>query len=165
MQYSETLRYLESFINYEKITTYSYKESFKLERIKEFLETIGNPHKKLNCLHIAGTKGKGSTCAFLAYILREAGFTTGLYTSPHLEDFRERIRLLDPHQREDSEFEGMIPEEELANLVERLRPAIEDYNLNSKYGKLSFFEVWTSLAFIYFKEKKVDFCVLETGLG
>ncbi len=201
MTYQETIQYLESFINYEKFTNYPYKESIKLERVKEFLSEIGNPQEGLNYIHIAGSKGKGSTCAFIAYILREAGYKVGLYTSPHLSDFRERIRILKPINKEEQflnadirksnadtrrlnlrpsvcnsresalinssliDFEGMISEEELTQAVERLKPAIEEYNKNSKYGPLSFFEVYTALAFVYFREKKVDFAVLETGLG
>ena len=95
MTYPEAIQYLESFINYEKIPRWSYKESLKLERIKEFLSSLGNPQNSLNCLHIAGTKGKGSTCAFISYILKEAGFKVGFYTSPHLSCFRERIRILE----------------------------------------------------------------------
>ena len=170
MTYPETIHYLESFINYEKIEDYPYKESIKLERVKNFLAAIDNPQDNLKCLHIAGTKGKGSTCVFLAHILRQAGYSVGLYTSPHLSDFRERIRILNPlpadsitSTRED--FEGMISEVEVAGLVERLKPLVQKYNKYSEYGPLSFFEVYTSLALLYFKEKKVDFAVLETGLG
>jgi len=170
MPYPETIQYLESFINYEKIPVYPYKESLKLERIKDFLDTIDNPQTSLKCIHIAGTKGKGSTCAFIAYILREAGYKVGLYTSPHLSDFRERIRILNRRpssvvRRPSKDFEGMISGGELTDLVERLNPYIENYNKNSKYGPLSFFEVYTSIAFVYFKEQRVDFTVLETGLG
>lgn len=168
MTYPEVIRYLESFINYEKIPAYPYKESLKLERSKGFLAAIGNPQDSLKCIHVAGSKGKGSVCAFIAYILREAGFKAGLYTSPHLSDFRERVRILKPHakgRRPEADFEGMISQRELAGLVERLKPAIEKYNHCSQYGPLSFFEVYTALALIYFKEKKVDFAVLETGLG
>src|SRR3989338_6957798 len=95
MSYPEVISYLESFINYEKVPTYPYNESLKLERIRGFLDLIGNPQNSFKCLHIAGTKGKGSTCAFLTYILREAGYRVGLYTSPNLSDFRERIRVLE----------------------------------------------------------------------
>ncbi|MCM8780429.1 MAG: bifunctional folylpolyglutamate synthase/dihydrofolate synthase, partial [Candidatus Omnitrophica bacterium] len=111
MTYLQALKYLESFINYEKIVSWSYKRSLKLERFKKFLDSIDNPQKDLRCIHIAGTKGKGSTCAFVAYILRESGFKVGLYTSPHLSDFRERIRILLPRiksQNLHSDFEGMI---------------------------------------------------------
>jgi len=170
MTYPEAIQFLESFINYEKIPDYPYKESIKLERVKGFLAAINSPQEGLKCLHIAGTKGKGSTCAFIAFILRHAGYKVGLYTSPHLSDFRERIRILEPQasgrqMRNLEDFEGMIPSDELAALTERLRPKIQEYNENSKYGLLTFFEVYTSLAFMYFKEKKVDLAVLETGLG
>ncbi len=104
MTYPETVQYLESFINYEKIPVYPYRESLKLERVKNFLATINNPQDSLKCLHIAGTKGKGSTCAFVAYILRQAGYKVGLYTSPHLSDFRERIRILRTQNTEHRRF-------------------------------------------------------------
>ncbi len=170
MTYLEVIKYLETFVNYEKILAYPYKESLKLERIKDFLGIIGNPQGSLKCIHIAGTKGKGSTCVFISYILRQAGYKVGLYTSPHLSDFRERIRILGHRSgvrrhRSNKDFEGMISKDKLTELVERLKPAIEDYSKSSKYGPLSFFEAYTTLAFVYFKEEKVDFAVLETGLG
>ncbi|MFH1678767.1 MAG: Mur ligase family protein [Candidatus Omnitrophota bacterium] len=124
--------------------------------------------KDLKSIHIAGTKGKGSTCVFIANILRQAQFKVGLYTSPHLSDFRERIRILNPRLADAGlipEFEGMISKEDLTVLVEELVPIVDEFNARSEYGGLSFFEVYTALAFKYFKEKKVDFAVLETGLG
>lgn len=168
MTYQEAVQYLESFINYEKLSAWPYKESFKFERVRGFLAAIGNPQDKVRSIHIAGTKGKGSTACFAAHILKEAGFRTGLYTSPHLSDFRERIRILqpDPAQGADRvDFEGKIPESDLAGLTEELKPAIESYVLRSKYGPLSFFEIYTALAFVYFERKKTELMVLETGLG
>ncbi|MDD2703400.1 MAG: bifunctional folylpolyglutamate synthase/dihydrofolate synthase [Candidatus Omnitrophica bacterium] len=173
MSYRETIHYLESFINYEKNNNYSYKESVKLERIRDFLRLIGNPQDSLRCIHIAGTKGKGSVSAFAASILRAAGYKVGLYTSPHLSDVRERIRILHKKRTRMPErsspgikdMDGMIGKQELVDLVGRLQPDINRYNRISKYGPLSFFEVYTSLAFQYFKEEKTDFAVLETGLG
>ncbi|MFH1640828.1 MAG: bifunctional folylpolyglutamate synthase/dihydrofolate synthase, partial [Candidatus Omnitrophota bacterium] len=169
MTYPETIKYLESFINYEEIPFWLYKESLKLQRIKDFLAIIGNPQNYLRSIHVAGSKGKGSTCAFISYILRESGYRVGLYTSPHLFDFRERIRILTRHSSpvtsNQDAFEGKISKRELIGLVERFKPSIDSYNKKSKYGPLSFFEVYTALAFIYFKERKVDFAVLETGLG
>jgi dihydrofolate synthase/folylpolyglutamate synthase len=168
MVYPEAIKYLESFINYEKIPAWPYEKSLKLKRIQGFLSILDNPHDGLRYIHIAGSKGKGSTCAFITYILREAGYKVGLYTSPHLSDFRERIRIVEPlplNSNPQPEFEGMISKNELLKLIEKLKPAIEKYNRISKYGPLSFFEVYTALAFVYFKEKKVDFVVLETGLG
>lgn len=169
MAYHQVLRYLNSFADYEKNLNYSYKEALKLARIRDFLTAIGNPQESLRVIHVAGTKGKGSTCAFCAYILREAGFRVGLYTSPHLRDFRERIRVLKPfvpgRKRQAGDFEGMISRSGLSSLVKELKPAIERYNRHSKYGELSFFEVYTAIAFLYFKRRNVDFAVLETGMG
>ena len=173
MSYPETLRYLETFVNYEKLSSYPYQEALNLKRVQDFLDLIQNPERSLRFIHVAGTKGKGSTCAFIAYILREAGFKIGLYTSPHLEDFRERIRILSPGIASSrsallamtDDFEGMIPKRKLAGLVDKLKPAIEKYNRISASGALSFFEACTILALVYFKGEKIDFAVLETGLG
>ena len=161
----QAIKYLGSFVNYEKLSAWPYKESIKLERFRDFLRAIGDPQKELKCVHVAGSKGKGSTCAFIAYVLRRLGYSVGLYTSPHLSDFRERIRILRPRAGGGGDFEGMILQKDLAQLVEKLKPAIDRFCRASKYGPLSFFEVYTALAFVYFKEKKVDFAVLETGLG
>jgi len=158
--YLAAVKYLESFVNYEKLSRYSYKKSLGLKRIRSFLQLIGNPQDSFKVIHVAGSKGKGSTCAFVAYILRQAGFSVGLYTSPHLSDFRERIRILKPDQSNSRlPFEGAISKKYLAGLVDFLKPVIK------RFGELSFFEVYTALAFLYFKEKKVDFVVLETGMG
>jgi dihydrofolate synthase/folylpolyglutamate synthase len=120
-------------------------------------------------IHIAGSKGKGSTCAMVASILREAGHDVGLYTSPHLVDFRERIRILHPFVRirEQSEvdFEGKISEAEICTLLAQIKPYAEQICAESKYGPLSFFEIYTALAFLYFQKKKVDFAIMEVGLG
>jgi len=88
MTYPEAIKYLESFVNYEKLSAYPYEGSLSLKRIKQFLSVINNPQDNFKCIHVAGTKGKGSTCAFITYILRQAGFKVGLYTSPHLSDNR-----------------------------------------------------------------------------
>jgi dihydrofolate synthase/folylpolyglutamate synthase len=169
MTYPAVKQYLDSLANHEKNTNYSYSKTIKLERIQDFLTGIGNPQESLRVIHVAGTKGKGSTCAMAAYILRQAGFSVGLYTSPHLNDFRERIRILRPlidnTKRKQKVFEGMISKAALAGLVNELKPRINKYNHHSKYGPLSFFEVYTALAFLYFKRRQVDFVVLETGLG
>ncbi|MFH1191671.1 MAG: folylpolyglutamate synthase/dihydrofolate synthase family protein [Candidatus Omnitrophota bacterium] len=176
MTYPQVIRYLNSFADYEKNINYPYQETFELKRIQDFLAIIGNPQDSLRVIHVAGTKGKGSTCAFAAYILRELGFSVGLYTSPHLNDFRERIRILVPSlpraqaglamtKGKVCDFEGMISKEALSSLVNELKPKINKYNCYSKHGQLSFFEVYTALAFLYFKRQQINFAVLETGLG
>ncbi|MFH1478657.1 MAG: folylpolyglutamate synthase/dihydrofolate synthase family protein [Candidatus Omnitrophota bacterium] len=169
MNYQETVDYIDSFINFERIPEYAYESSFRLDRMHAFLNELGNPHKDLKAIHIAGSKGKGSTCAMISNILRHAGYKVGLYTSPHLLDVRERIRVLGHKPQATShkpdEFEGVIEKEEFVELVDRIKPSCERFRDHKELGRLSFFEILTALAFLYFKEKKVDYVVLETGLG
>ena len=121
-----------------------------LENTNRLLAACGHPERRLRFLHIAGTNGKGSTCAMLDSILRRAGFRTGLYTSPHLVDFRERIRV-----------DGkMIPREDLAEGLSRLRDAVRDW----EHGP-TFFEISTFLALDHFARSGCDIVVLETGMG
>ncbi|MBU1006646.1 MAG: bifunctional folylpolyglutamate synthase/dihydrofolate synthase [Candidatus Omnitrophica bacterium] len=162
MDYKSAVSYIDSFINFEKIPRYSYASSFQLERMHAFLRELGNPHKDLKILHIAGSKGKGSVCAIAAAVLKHAGYRTGLYTSPHLLDVRERIRVPD---QDSKSFSGTIKKEEFIELVGRMKPVAEKFREHKELGRLSFFEFLTAVAFIYFKEKKVDYAVLETGLG
>ena len=163
MDYRNAIDYVNSFIDFEKIPQYSYASSFNLERMHAFLKGLGDPHQALKVIHVAGSKGKGSTCAMMASILKEAGYSAGLYTSPHLVDTRERIRVLGEGCR--VKGEGVIGEEEFIGLIEKIKPVAEKFRDHEELGKLSFFEILTACAFLYFKEKKVDFSVLETGLG
>ena len=141
------MEYLNSFLNYEQVTAYRYPEVFSLDRMERLLDRLGNPHRRYPTLHVAGTKGKGSTCAFAASILRAAGLRVGLYTSPHLITFRERFRI-----------NGRpIPEEKLAEVVGRIQP--------NAAPDLTFFEVTTACAFLYFAQERVDAAVVEVGLG
>ena len=119
-------------------------------RIRELMEKLGNPQKELKFIHVAGTNGKGSTCALLDSVLRSAGYRVGLNTSPYIMTFHERIRV-------DGE---MISDEALAALVERVRPVAE-----SMAEQPTEFELITAIALLYFKERKCDIVVLEVGLG
>ncbi|MBA4405776.1 hypothetical protein C0389_00735 [bacterium] len=119
-----------------------------LDNILSLLDQLGNPHKKLRIFHIAGSNGKGSTASFIASILMEAGYKVGLYTSPHFRIYNERIRINGK----------MIDDEYVASFIANLEDYIEK---NSP----TFFELTTALAFKYFEEQKVDYAVIETGLG
>ena len=121
-----------------------------LERIRALLRALGDPQKGMKFVHVAGTNGKGSTCAMLASILEAAGYRVGLNTSPYLEDFRERIRINGQ----------MIPEEALAELVEEIRPAAE-----AMEDHPTEFELITAIALLYFRRQQCDIAVLEVGLG
>jgi len=155
VNYQEAISYLESLIDYERTPAgAAAARLWNLDRIRRMLEDFGNPHLGLRCVHIAGTKGKGSTAAMTASILSAAGLRTGLYTSPHLVSFRERIRV----------DRALISEDDVGALVESAFPAIESLR-DSQYGPPSFFEVYTLLAFLHFVRKKADFAVMETGLG
>lgn len=141
---------------------------FKLERIRRLLDLIGNPQDTFKVIHVAGSKGKGSTCVFISHILQSSGYKTGLYTSPHLNDLRERIRILGADsagQEERAIFSDAIRWGQLAKAIEDLRPAIERMRADASLGRLTFFEVYTALALYHFHQEKVDFAVLETGLG
>ncbi len=155
MHYNAALAYIEQFIDYERSPDFSRQARFyNLNRISQLLELLGNPHEKLKVVHVAGSKGKGSTAAIIASILTHAGYKTGLFTSPHLITPRERCRI----------DNDLISEEEFAHYLKKIRTAIETVS-NSEYGRVSFFEIYTALAFTYFVDKETDFAVIEVGLG
>ena len=147
MTYQETLNYLfDSAPMFQQVGKAAYKEG--LENTNLLDEHFGHPHRKFRTIHIAGTNGKGSCSHTLAAILQSAGYKTGLYTSPHLIDFRERIRINGKP----------IPEEEVIRFVEKERSFFEPLHP-------SFFELTTAMAFNYFAEQQVDIAVIEVGLG
>lgn len=121
-----------------------------LERIRAILELMGNPQKKLKCVHVAGTNGKGSVCAILSTILTEAGYKTGLFTSPHIFKYTERIQI-DGKQ---------IDEDVFAEKIFKIQELSEKNNIH-----LTEFEILTAVMFEYFAENNVDFAVIEVGLG
>lgn len=138
MDYSQTVKYVYRLERLGWI--------FGLERIKKALKKLGNPQESLKYIHAAGSNGKGSVCAMLTSILRQAGYSVATYTSPHLVDVRERIMF---NCR-------MIPKPDFVRLSAKVRQT---------KVKLTYFEFLTALAFLYFSEKKPDFVVLEAGLG
>lgn len=134
-----------------------------LERMKALLAALGDPEAGFRAIHIAGTNGKGSTAVMTASILEEAGYSVGLFTSPHLEDECERVQIWDGTHR-------MIEQAELDSLKERVYSVEEDvkktlHNAELEYGKLTVFEVYTAAAYLYFAKEQPDYAVLETGLG
>ena len=124
-----------------------------LERINLLLERLGNPQKSLRCIHVAGTNGKGTVCSFIASALKTAGYKTGLYTSPYIVDFRERIRVNGE----------MITENELEDVTQTVKEEIE--KLRTEDVIITEFEAVTAAAFLHYKNSGCDFVVLETGLG
>jgi len=153
MNYQAALDYVLSFADYERASRSAVV--FDLRRMEMLLERLGSPDVGAIPIHVAGTKGKGSTAAMIASILTRAGYKTGLYTSPHLHSFTERIQV----------DRMPIAEDEFAHLVEILKPEVEAVNEFGAFGQLTTFELLTALAFAYFKGRGVDFQVLETGLG
>ena len=147
MNYTQTLEFLFSSLPaYERTGTSGYKPG--LERITSFCRHLGNPQRNSYTVHVTGTNGKGSVSHMIAAVLQQAGYRTGLFTSPHLKDFRERIRV-------DGE---MIPKQKVVNFVDKHHDVMVA-------SELSFFEMTAALAFDYFAQSDVEVAVIETGLG
>lgn len=153
MKYQAALDYVLSFADYERLSRSA--TVFDLARIEALLKRLGDPQLAARSVHIAGTKGKGSASAMIAAVLTASGYPTGLYTSPHIHTMRERMQI----------DGNPIIEEEFAAIVEGLKPEVEAVNSSVGLGELTTFEILTATAFVYFKQKEVDFQVLETGLG
>lgn len=146
MNYSEALSYIHN--------TYKFGSKLGLENIKDLLELMGNPHKDLRFIHVAGTNGKGSTSSFINSILIEEGYNVGLFTSPYIEEFTERIRINGNN----------IPKEDLAEVTEIVKSKVEVMLSHGKQHPTEF-EIVTAIALLYYKIKEVDYVVLEVGLG
>jgi dihydrofolate synthase/folylpolyglutamate synthase len=148
--YNLALDYLYSFVDYSlKKSSELARADFNLERMRALMTRLGNPEQKYPILHVAGTKGKGSTCALMASALTAAGYKTGLYTSPHLQDYVERIQI-------DWQY---ISHAQLAKLVEQVKPHV------AAVPKLTTFEITTAIGLLYFAQQKVEAAVIEVGLG
>lgn len=147
MTYPQTLDYIfHKLPMFARVGAAAYKKD--LTNTLALCSHLGNPHLKFKSIHVGGTNGKGSTSHMLASVLQSAGYKTGLYTSPHLYDFRERIKI----------DGALIPEENVISFIERIKPQIESI-------EPSFFEITVAMAFEYFADQKIDIAVVEVGLG
>ena len=146
MNYSEAMEFLNS--------SSKFGMKLGLDRITKMLELLGNPHKGLKFIHIAGTNGKGSTTAMISSSLIEAGYKTGMYTSPFIETFEERIQV-----------DGInIPKEKVAKYMLKIKNISEEMKAFD-LGEITYFEIVTTIGFLFFKEMKIDIGVIEVGLG
>jgi dihydrofolate synthase/folylpolyglutamate synthase len=151
MNYQETVNWMFNQLPlYQLQGAIAYKED--LTNTVLLSKYLGNPEKNLKFIHVAGTNGKGSTSHLLASVLQEAGYKVGLYTSPHLKDFRERIKIISP------EVSGEISEDFVCEFIAKHKNFFET-------NDLSFFEMTVGLAFDYFKKEKVDIAIIEVGMG
>jgi dihydrofolate synthase/folylpolyglutamate synthase len=155
VNYQEALAYLYSLSDYERGGPYTRNREENLAREARLLEALGDPQLSYTSTLLAGTKGKGSTAAFIERVLREAGLRTGLYTQPDLHTFRERMRVNG----------RLIGEEEVAELVPQVRAAAEEIEQGREFGPFITYELATALALLYFQRQHVEHAVLEVGLG
>ncbi len=147
MNYEQTLNWMFGHLRmYQKEGKKAFKKN--LNNILAFVERLDNPHSKFKSIHVAGTNGKGSTCHILASIMQEAGYKVGLYTSPHLKNFTERIKI---NGKE-------VSRKHVINFIAKNQSFLKNQNL-------SFFEMTVGMAFDYFAKQKVDFAIIEVGLG
>ncbi len=154
VDYEAALDFLNSHINFERVMAGNMdQDSFKLDRIGAMLDALGKPHLAVPVVHIAGSKGKGSTCLMLESCLRSSGYTTGLYTSPHLVDERERVRING----------NLIEKSAFSSALAQCRDAAASVSLT--HGQATYFELLTALSFVVFAQEAVDIVILETGLG
>src|SRR5258706_6912400 len=149
--FKSALRFLETLTDYERLRIVRYNtQNFDLDRMRHLLKKLGNPQEHYKSVHIAGTKGKGSTCAMIANMLQANGYKVGLYTSPHLVDIRERIQVNGE----------MISHADFSRLMRLVEPIVARAR-----PMPTFFDVMTAVAFKYFAEQKIEIAVVETGLG
>lgn len=146
MNYQEAINYIEN--------TAQFGMKLGLERTEKILELLGDPHKKVKMIHIAGTNGKGSTTAMVSRVLMEAGYKVGTYISPYIEEFEERIQINNEN----------IPKEDLVHIITEVSKAIDEV-IALGYPNPTQFEIITCAAFLYYHIKKVDYAVIEVGLG
>ncbi len=157
LNYDQATRYLDGFVNFERIPPdqQARKEQLTLDRIEWLLHQVGDPHSELPAVHVAGTKGKGSVAAMVESISRAAGLTTGLYTSPHLVDLRERIRISGRR----------ITPDAFACQMTRLHDHLEAVRDRRDTRRPTYFEIMTHVAFLQFVESAVEMAAVEVGMG
>lgn len=152
--YDNAMSYIFKNTDYEKQQKLRYNvTTFNLDRMEDLLENLGNPHSKVKTVHIAGTKGKGSTATMLAKMIEANEYKVGLYTSPHVTSLHERIAI----------NSDMITKKQMLCLINRIYSTIE--KLKKKNDAPTFFEIITAIAFMHFADQEVDVAVIETGLG
>jgi dihydrofolate synthase/folylpolyglutamate synthase len=156
MNYEQAIEFLFSRVNFERLSGLQYSaDDFKLDRMRELLRRLGDPQEMIPAVHIAGTKGKGSTAALTAQILSAAGIRTALFTSPHISAFEERMAV-----------DGAIPaKDELARLVETVSGVVADLDKTPGHMSPTYFEIATAMAWLYFSERQAEIAVLEVGMG
>lgn len=146
MTYEETMNYIHSTLKFGSV--------LGLSRIEKLLEFLDNPHRKLKCIHVAGTNGKGSTTAMISEILINSGYKVGMYTSPFIEEFEERMQINRVN----------IPREKLCNIIEKVKEAAEKVQKEDMDYPTEF-EIITCAAFLYFYMEQIDYAIIEVGLG
>ena len=151
---SNALEFLYDRINYESTSPAANRE-FKLGRMRKLAGLLGDPQDSLKIIHIAGTKGKGSTSQMVASALEQAGLTVGIFSSPHLIKVNERFSI-----------NGIFcTDAELCDLINRIQPIVSQMDNDPDYEGVTFFEITTAIALLYFQDKNVDLSILEVGLG
>ena len=145
MTYEDFTNWLNSF--------HTFGVKLDLNRIKHICKKLNNPQKNYKIIHVGGTNGKGSVCRFIGSIISKSGYKTGVYTSPHLERFLERITIDNKE----------IKKEELTSIYKKIKPVVDDMIKKDNFP--TYFEIVTAIAFLYFKIKKIDIAVIEVGLG
>ncbi len=158
--YADAQAFLFSRFDLERTMNSSSPDTFKLDRMRQLAELLGNPQSKLSCIHIAGTKGKGSVSSMVSQILTDAGYSTGLFISPHLEHLRQRFCINN----------APCSEEDFLRIIQQIVPAVEEMDRRDGEQpefdlKPTFFEITTLFAFLYFHQANVNVAVVEVGLG
>jgi dihydrofolate synthase/folylpolyglutamate synthase len=154
--YEQAVEFLFNRVNFERLSGMQYSaDDFKLDRMRELLRRLGDPHEAVPAVHIAGTKGKGSTAALTAAVLSAAGIRVGLFTSPHISAFEERMAV-----------DGVIPSPgELVELVRHVAQVVAELDKLPGHMSPTYFEIATAMAWLYFREQRAEIAVLEVGMG